>query len=184
LIDLPAELIIISSAITIKVPRDFIVPRSSPWPEECWGCKLGTKVCSTRAKKIHASTECVARLDEINFVWDPAQRAAELFLTTLKSFKEVNGHLNIPKSYVIPHGSVIYPKESWGMKIGLKTSNFIYRGDYPTYKDKIEEIGLSSVKMGFDTRHWDYIYTALKTYRTIYGHLRVSRTTLQKTLVD
>lgn len=70
------------------------------------------------------------------------------------------------------------------MKIGLKTSNFIYRGDYPTYKDKIEEIGLSSVKMGFDTRHWDYIYTALKTYRTIYGHLRVSRTALQITLVD
>ena len=77
--------------------------------------------------------------------------------------------MNIPKNYIIPDESIIYPKEAWGMKIGLKTHNFIYRGDYPAYKDQIEEIGLSSVKMGFDTRHWDYIYTALKTYRDIYG---------------
>lgn len=31
------------------VPRDFIVPHNAPWPEECWGCKLGRKVKTTRA---------------------------------------------------------------------------------------------------------------------------------------
>lgn len=34
------------------VPRTFVVPHNDPWPEECWGCKLGVKVCSTRAGKL------------------------------------------------------------------------------------------------------------------------------------
>jgi hypothetical protein len=34
------------------VPRTFVVPHTAPWPEECWGCKLGAKVCSTRASKL------------------------------------------------------------------------------------------------------------------------------------
>ena len=160
-------------ANSFQVPNDFVVPTSNLWPEDCWGCKLGRKVGSTRSRKIHTSPECVSRINELSFVWDPSQRAVDLLLTTLKSFKLANGHLNIPKNYIIPHESVIYPKEAWGMKIGLKTHNFIYRGDYTLYKEQLEEIGLSSVKLGFDTRHWDYIYTALKTYDTIYGHSRV-----------
>ena len=29
------------------------------------------------------------------------------------------------------------------MKIGLKTNNFVYRGDYPAYKDRIEDFEAS-----------------------------------------
>ena len=165
--------IVLHTLLPNQVPRDFVVPKNSLWPEDCWGLKLGSKVSTTRYSTVHSSTECVERLNQIGFIWDPSQKSADLFLVTLRLFKETNGHLNIPKNYVIPDESTIYPKEAWGMKIGLKTNNFVYRGDYPAYKDRIEEIGLSSVKMGFDTRHWDYIYTALKTYRDIYGSKRV-----------
>lgn len=163
----------LSILIRLQVPIDFVVPKNNLWPEDCWGCKLGRKVGSTRIRKIHASPECTRRMNELDFVWDPTTRAANLFLTTLRLFKETHGHLNIPKNYVIPRNSPIYPKEAWNMKIGLKTHNYIYRGDYSLYKDQLQEIGLSSVKLGFDTRHWDYIYTALKTFDTVYGHSRV-----------
>ena len=59
------------------------------------------------------------------------------------------------------------------MKIGLKITNFIYRGDYPAYKDKLVEIGLGTMKMRIDTRHWEFIYQGMKMYKSIYGHLRV-----------
>ena len=158
---------------SMKVPPDYKIPRSSLWPEDTWGLRLGSKVISTRAGRIHKSAECIAKLNELHFIWDPASNAASLFLTTLKHFKEENGHVNVPKNYMIPHGNTIYPKEAWGMKIGLKITNFIYRGDYPAYKDKLVEIGLGTMKMRIDTRHWEFIYQGMKMYKSIYGHLRV-----------
>ena len=95
-----------------------------------------------------------------------------LFLQALKLYKKLNGHVDIPKSFTIPE-NITYPEELWGMKLGLKTSNFIYRGDFEGHRDKIEEIGLSSGKMGFDKRHWEFIFTALQTYKQINGHVKV-----------
>ena len=161
------------NADSMKVPPDYQIPRSSLWPEDTWGLRLGSKVISTRAGRIHKSAECIAKLNELHFIWDPASNAASLFLTTLKHFKEENGHVNVPKNYMIPYGNTIYPKEAWGMKIGLKITNFIYRGDYSAYKDKLVEIGLGTMKMRIDTRHWEFIYQGMKMYKSIYGHLRV-----------
>ena len=50
------------------------------------------------------------------------------------------------------------------LKLGLKTQNMMYRGDYgEEMRQKFEEVGLRTAKKGtFDTRHWEYIYSALK----------------------
>jgi hypothetical protein len=34
-------------------------------------------------------------------------------------------------------------------------------------------MGLETTKVGFDNRHWEYIYKALQIYKDLYGHLRV-----------
>ena len=156
-----------------KVPAAFVVPENVLWPEEMWGLKLGKKVITTRARKSYQSAECTEKLNELGFTWEPVSQAVTLFLGTLKNFKEVHGHLNVPKNYVVPHKSIIYPPEAWGMKIGFKVSNFIYRDNFHSYKEEFEKIGLLSGKVGTDTRHWEFIYMSMKTYRSIYGHLRV-----------
>ena len=40
----------------------------------------------------------------------------------------------------------------------------MYRGDYGAeMRQKFEEVGLRTAKKGvFDTRHWEYIYSALE----------------------
>ena len=51
------------------VPRFFVVPDTAPWPEECYGMKLGVKVSSTRTGRSHFSPECIQRLNALGFVW-------------------------------------------------------------------------------------------------------------------
>jgi hypothetical protein len=122
---------------------------------------------------IHFTPECITRLNEIDFTWDPLRTKQTLFLESLKSYKKINGHLNIPIDYIIPHESPLYPEKSWGMKIGCKTHNFLYRGDYLSYHEQFGKLGLSTFKLVSDTRHWEFIYTGLKAYRVINGHLHV-----------
>ena len=157
-----------------SVPRNFIVPSTAPWPVACHGMKLGVKVSSTRNGRSNSSPECITRLDAIGFIWDPYTNAADIFLDAVQAFKETNGHLLIPKQYVVPRNSEIFPRKTWGLKLGMKYHDVIYRGDFgPMVREKFEEIGLRTAKKGFDTRHWDYIYSALQLYKEVHGNVRV-----------
>lgn len=127
------------------------------------------------AGTIHYTPECIARLNEINFTWEPLKTKSNLFYKALESYKNVHGNLDIPLEYIVPQESPLYPKKTWGMKIGLKTKNFLYRGgSFSSYREEIESLGLNTSKTSSDRRHWEHIFTGIKAYRTIYGNLKVS----------
>eukprot|EP01041_Mallomonas_annulata_P008717 gene8717-18024_t len=162
----------------IIVPSSFRVPMDDPaWPEVCWGMTLGRKVLDIRAGRIHNSTRCKERLIELGFNWTPFRiNSLDNVYLALESFKSFHGHLRIPRSYEIAKDSD-YPPETWGLKLGNFVNNVRYRGDYVTVseevKRKLEDIGLYLDHIGFDTRHWNHIYTALLAYKKEYGHLYV-----------
>ena len=135
---------------------------------------MGTKVQSVRVGRSHNNPQSTAKLNEIGFVWDPNTKNAQTFLQAVKSFKLLHGHLKIPRNYEVPHGEIGFEKEAYGLKLGMKVHNVIYRGDYgPELRQQFEELGLKTSLSGVDTRHWDYIYTALQVYKSVYGHLKV-----------
>ena len=96
-----------------------------------------------------------------------------MFIQAVEAFKNHHGHLQIPKD-VVPRQADIFPACTWGLKIGSKSQNVIYRGDFGMgMRGKFHEMGLRISKKGFDTRHWDYIYSALQIYKSVYGDVQV-----------
>jgi hypothetical protein len=157
---------------SLVVPRNWTIPYEEHWPERCWGIKLGEVMTGVRAKFSSYSAEDIAVLNTAGFIWDPYNRTIESFFDALEAYRSVYGNLDVPRDYVVPC-SAPFHEDSWGTKLGMKVSNIRYRGDYPEYRGKFEEIGLSLDKMGFDTRHWDYVYKALKIFKKIYGNVDV-----------
>ena len=142
----------------LRVPRSFVVPDNSSWPQELRGLKLGVVVSSTRAKKTHDFPERVARLNEIGFVWDAVQTSSNLTIAALTAFKDVHGHVDVPKSFIVPQNAQ-FPKETWGMRLGSKISNHRYRGDGDEeLRSILREVGVTLDYSGFDNRHWKYVY--------------------------
>mmetsp|Transcript_31807 Transcript_31807/g.58057 ORF Transcript_31807/g.58057 Transcript_31807/m.58057 type:complete len:378 (+) Transcript_31807:160-1293(+) len=57
----------------VQVPRTFIVPAEHPWPEHCWGYKLGIRVSAvrTRGGLVKSSPQRLHDLNRLGFVWNP-----------------------------------------------------------------------------------------------------------------
>ena len=55
----------------LRVPYRFVVPSKGPWPEACWGMRLGVTVGGIRGKEVFVKDEPDRRawLDSIGFVW-------------------------------------------------------------------------------------------------------------------
>jgi len=66
----------------------------------------------------------------------------DIIYRCLLVYKEINGHLMVPKRFVIPE-SMEYPQESWGMKIGHSVCNIRNIGSYSEHRDKLEAIGFT-----------------------------------------
>ncbi len=112
----------------------------------------------------------------MGFDWKPNKKnLVSRALLALKSYKEQYGDLSIPRPYVVPVDSE-FPVETWGLKLGNFLSNVRYRGDYikkGNNREMFEKLGLSMDHVGTDTRHWDYVYSALQVYKQEYGHVAV-----------
>ena len=63
--------------------------------------------------------------------------------------------------------------ELWGLKIGYKVSNYKYRGSFSNLSYQIEDMVKLATQQNYDCRHWEFIYSALQTYKHIYGHIDI-----------
>ena len=80
------------------MPQRFVVPPELPWPEACWGHKLGQTVMSSdiRSKKeifVRGRPERREWLDGIGFVWDEREhRWLKEVQPALLAYKENMDH--------------------------------------------------------------------------------------------
>lgn len=65
---------------------------------------LGKWVTSQRRHKAQLSAERVDRLDRLGFIWDPLTEQWERGYTELLKFKDINGHVQVPKSHKTDNG--------------------------------------------------------------------------------
>ena len=137
-------------------------------------CIFQPKVIAARSGHIYHSEKKVAALNAIGFDWNPGERAEKLMLTAMNTYRDVHGDFGISRDYVVPTAEP-FPRELWGMKLGLKVNNIRYRGDRPRVKENLEQLGFSLGKVGFDTRHWEYVYNALVIFKDLEGHVDVPR---------
>jgi hypothetical protein len=67
----PALLTYLEEYDDLRVPTSFVVPSEEPWPEACWGVKLGYTVANIRHSEdfVKGRPERREWLDGIGFVW-------------------------------------------------------------------------------------------------------------------
>lgn len=85
-----------------SIPREFTIPCAQPWPEDTWRLRLGDTICNIRSGVTFNKPEYIARLNAINFVWNPQIESSKQLIATLIAFKNFYGHMSISKSFVVP----------------------------------------------------------------------------------
>ena len=141
----------------LLVPVDFVCDENGNELDEDDenGYKLGQKVAAVRigAKQskegkrhlgIKLDKEQKQRLDEIGFIWAVREAEFEKFYALLVIYKEKNGNLLVPKSFVCDeNGNELKKGDKNGYKLGKKVSDTRQRKDRlnKEQKQRLDEIG-------------------------------------------
>lgn len=115
------------------VEQGFVVPSADPWPEGAHGMRLGAVVNKMRSRGDFADQ--VARdegeLEEIGFVWESQEeRWRVAILPAILAFHAVHGNSLVPNDFVVPHDETLWPRRSWGLKLGRILVNIRLFGGY------------------------------------------------------
>ena len=131
------------------VPQSFVVPWTDEWPEEMWRVKLGRAVNNIRNGGDHKDKR--EELIAIGFVFEKqapgfqGQTALgwDRLKPALEQFKNLNGHLRVPSTFVIPSDSPDWPEEMAGIKLGRTVYN-ISRDSryYREHRAEMREMGV------------------------------------------
>lgn len=106
----------------LQVPHKFVVPSDDPnWPEECWGLQL--KRCLTNwGKTLGSNSQYREELEALGVSFDVARRKEKDFFDStflaLTFYKVITGHLDVPRSFVVPRGDTNWPEDCWNVKLG------------------------------------------------------------------
>ncbi|KDO25907.1 hypothetical protein SPRG_08848 [Saprolegnia parasitica CBS 223.65] len=129
-----------------------------------------------RLRRLHARGQLpntvVEAFDAIGFVWDPAVFKWSTRFAALATFKDLRQNLLVPRSFVVPVGNTQWPRDTWGIKLGVLVHNI------RTGRVKIDEPQLTALReLGFvwdpAQEHWDIHVAALRHYKDVYGDVCV-----------
>ena len=157
----------------LLVQQSFTVPTQTDlWPSELWGLKLGSLV--SRIRRGIAHNKHRTDLESIGFDYSSQSTAHSYALvkSVLLLYKEKNGHMLVPRLYIIPSNTDEWPVDIWGMRLGAVVKN-IRTGH--GYKDHREDF----IKIGFDytsqssAHGFVVVKSALDIYKEKYGDMLV-----------
>ncbi|GLD96128.1 hypothetical protein PINS_up004806 [Pythium insidiosum] len=73
------------------------------YPRQTWGFKLGFSVAVLRQHRHTLTEEQVQVLDDVGFLWSEGHyKLKVLLIPTLQRFRELFGHSDVPRKYVVP----------------------------------------------------------------------------------
>jgi hypothetical protein len=73
----------------------------------------------------------------------------------LLGFKEVQGHMHVPRSFIVPTNSTDFPEDCLEMKLGINVSTIRNDNGYAEHKDEL-------IAVGFDYESQYYTYDFIK----------------------
>jgi len=125
--------------------------------------RLGAWVSQQRGKKHELSAERIARLDSIDFNWDPLSEQWEQYFKALKNFSQRMGHCRITAREDVD-----------GLKLGRWANRQIQQKEQLT-KEQISRLDSLGFIWDPNNSRWDECFTALHDYHKRNGHYRVER---------
>jgi virulence-associated protein VagC len=125
------------------------------------GHKLGAWVNKLRQRKGKLSQNQLARLDSLDFAWDPLTGQWEGAFALLQKFRKQEGHCRVPKTYEVSG----YKLGSWVCKQRLK-KNQLTR----TQVSRLESLNFTWDPL---TEQWEEAFALLQKFHEREGHCRI-----------
>ncbi|TDH67313.1 hypothetical protein CCR75_008312 [Bremia lactucae] len=165
----------------LLVPQAFIVPSNDlSWPQSLWGWRLGQVVHRIRKRYKHQeskqalSEELIDGLGKLGFVEDVTQYKwdAEV-LPSLRQFKKLYDHSDVPHFFVVPEGDAAWPISAWGRRLGATVVDMragkAYASQMAQSKKDLEKINFCFTTI--PERDWtEKIIPSLKIHQQEFGH--------------
>lgn len=127
----------------IRVRSGFVVPdNSTDWPEMMWGLRLGQSVTNIRTRNMYKNNR--EELESIGFDLKPQKKIFGLHLTkeALIRYRQLNGHLKVPYTYVIAMENENFHEHLWGMNLGGAVKAIRNGTRYRNNRKELEHLGL------------------------------------------
>ncbi|KAH9134055.1 hypothetical protein AeRB84_020059 [Aphanomyces euteiches] len=174
----------------LLVKQSFVVPDQDPaWPKDSWNMKLGLLVYSCRRKKDDLPPEIYDALTAMGFVWKVRDKGTGPGRPPIFSIHKQHEILEIvevqyklqdhtkfttlPSPFKVPSSSE-WPQHLHGWNVSLSIFRRLYRMGLldALIVAKLDELGF----VWNDNQHqWSLTMEALRTFKKIYGHLKVPR---------
>ncbi|KAE9313044.1 hypothetical protein PF008_g19829 [Phytophthora fragariae] len=163
------------------VPRPFVIPSGDArWPRVAWGYALGRGVNTLRLKVGRQTffSRMDTELQEMNFAHNVLQfQWDEIIMPALRHFYAVNGHTDVPWTFVVPDGDDAWPRLSWNWSLGFTVHCIRIKNAYARQVKESEE-ELKEMKLCYEMtmveREWnEKILPALKVFRQLHHHCLV-----------
>jgi hypothetical protein len=167
----------------LNIAQNFVVPSEGPWPEKCWGVRLGTSIHRIRTSSCFIGDHPGRRqwLKDEGFLFDARSERWEEAQRGFEQYHEMYGHMDITFNYIVPSEEP-WPECIWGMKLGRVADTIRFRGyflrDNPDRKRWLEERGFrfdtnEQQNLGHDVKWESSVIPALATYKDVHGELHV-----------
>eukprot|EP00752_Nemacystus_decipiens_P004819 g4386.t1 len=133
----------------LSVASSFVVPSFLPWPQSCWGLRLGTALVDIRSKgrylKGKDSEERRQELERLGVFAQSREAILANVVKGLRSYLEVVGDTMVPQGFVVPDGEA-WPQECRGQKLGWMLYGLRRR---PERLDRHPEVRAELTALGF-----------------------------------
>ena len=113
----------------ISIATNFTVPNTSHWPAHLRGFKLGSSLHGLRYNP--KSSHLRGILSELGIKGAGREQRFDTFLTALAVYRDLYGDLAVPRDFEVPKSDA-WPRETWGMRLGVVTSSTRQRKCYRT----------------------------------------------------
>jgi hypothetical protein len=102
---------------SLKMSISFVIPEDPQYPQKFWGLPLGGLLNSIRIKGEYPQYK--RRLLELGVEYALKKHDFHRVYSASVVFKALHGDLDVPTSYVVPVSSVYYPKDTYGIPLGM-----------------------------------------------------------------
>lgn len=164
--------------LNMIVPTKFIIPQDSEeWPEAVRGVRLGGLVMGIRrgARK-HMHEELLGMGFNFNSQLSGKVWSNENLKRALLLYKDLHGTMLVPKAFIVPRGSDIWPDTLWDMTLGNIVAEIREGVNRVAMRAELESIGFDYTTVRTHRMFsFEEFKLALLTYKRLHGNMLVAR---------
>lgn len=160
------------------IPRDFIVPSETPWPESAWGMRLGYIVATINSHRMFYTEmqHDKPHLQALGYTWEVLfGKWAKEFVPALRYYKAQYGHCDVPSWYVVPSSDTLWPTDLRGYALGKHVVHVRRKGrTHSDVADVVTDLDTLGFHFhAFESYYVDRVLPALEVYARLYSDLHV-----------